>query len=96
MVTPTAQASPKPAACDFEVRSTLPTAGYTEVGTLTYGSRTLSTYRSTNDPMQFKEAVRRDVCALGGDIVVTQVDAHGTIVRGAVLRAEGGLGLVGH
>jgi hypothetical protein len=60
-----------------------------------YGSRTLSTYRASRDPEEFKNAVRRDVCAIGGDAVVTQVDSQGTIVRGAVLRRLGGLGLSG-
>jgi len=36
--------------------------------------------------VEFKDAVRSDVCSMGGDLVVTQVDAQGTIVRAAVLR----------
>jgi len=71
--------------CDFAVTATLP-VGYEEVGTLVYGSRTLSSYRASRDPMEFKEAVRADVCRMGGDLVVTQVDAQGTIVRASVLR----------
>lgn len=71
--------------CDFGVTATIP-AGYEEVGTLVYGSRTLSSYRASRDPVEFKDAVRADVCSMGGDLVVTQVDAQGTIVRAAVLR----------
>jgi len=87
MASPTA-ATPSPAhapGCDFGVTATIP-AGYEEVGTLVYGSRTLSSYRASRDPVEFKDAVRADVCSMGGDLVVTQVDAQGTIVRAAVLR----------
>jgi hypothetical protein len=87
MATPTT-ATPPPAhspGCEFAVTATVP-AGYIEVGTLTFGSRTLSSYRASRDPVEFKEAVRADVCRMGGDVVVTQVDAQGTIVRAAVLQ----------
>ena len=72
--------------CDFEVRATIPKDGYEEIATVVFGSRTLTTYRASRDPDEFKSAIRHDVCAIGGDAVVTQVDAQGTIVRGAVLR----------
>jgi len=87
MASPTAAAPAQPHApgCDFAVTATLP-AGYEEVGTLVYGSRTLSSYRASRDPVEFKDAVRSDVCSMGGDLVVTQVDAQGTIVRAAVVR----------
>lgn len=88
MASPVGTPSPKPTACDFEVRSSLPATGYTEVGTLTFGSRTLTTYRASRIPEEFKEAVRSDVCALGGDVVTTEVDRQGTIVRATVLRAQ--------
>ena len=88
MATPTGISAPraKRIGCDFVVMSTSPSGLYEEIGTLTYGSKTLSTYRASRDPDEFKQAVRGDVCKLGGDVVVTQVDRQGTIVRGAVLR----------
>jgi hypothetical protein len=88
MATQTGMSPPraKDATCDFAVTSIIPSGPYAEVGTLTFGSKTLSSYRASRDPEEFKQAVRGDVCQLGGDVVVTQVDYQGTIVRGTVLR----------
>jgi hypothetical protein len=83
-----APAAAKDPACAFAVTATIPSGEYEEVGTLTYGSRTLSSFRASRDPEEFRRAVQSDVCKLGGDVVVTELDRQGTIVRGSVLRRK--------
>ena len=75
----------KPATCDFRVVALPPSGdGYEEIATLT--PRT-SSYTAA-DPDWFKKVVREDVCRVGGDMVVTEVNGHGSYVRGTVLRAR--------
>jgi hypothetical protein len=73
----------KPDTCDFQVLSMAPETGYEEIATLApkYGPVRLSAD-------EFKAAIRKDVCALGGDAVVAQVNGLGSYVRGVVLRAN--------
>jgi hypothetical protein len=41
---------------------------------------------AAGDPAVVKDAVKSEVCRLGGDVVVTEVNAHGHDVRGIILR----------
>jgi hypothetical protein len=72
---------PRPADCDFRVTGSLDAAGYAEVGILQYGGGQI-----TNDLAKFKMDVRPSVCAAGGDLVVTEVNGYGHIVRGIVFK----------
>ncbi len=74
--------SPKAAACDFNVVSSAPTAEVQEIGTLDV----ITPSWVSGDNASFKEAVREEVCKAGGDIVVTEVNGRGNIVRGVVFR----------
>jgi len=73
----------KPASCDFRVVNLAPTTtGYEEIATLTP-----KPYEEAWTPEDFKKAVHGDVCRLGGDLVVTEINGQGAYVRGTVLRA---------
>ena len=72
--------------CPFDIVTMRPSGPFEEVGQLTFGSQTDTAYRGTNDPSEFRQAVAADVCALGGTVVVTDINNGGTIIRGAVLR----------
>jgi hypothetical protein len=73
-------------ACDFQVFGTVP-AGHEEIAILT------SSGPRKYDPTHFKELVRADVCRVGGDAVVTEVNADGAYVRAMVLRPVGSAGV---
>jgi hypothetical protein len=73
----------KPPGCEFRVVNIPPQGPYEEIGTLTRASW------ATNDPVAFKNAVAGDVCRIGGDVVVTEVNGDGIYVRGTVLRKVG-------
>jgi len=80
-VTSSTEVPPKPVTCDFRVLNLPPTGeDYEEVATLTPSGA-----RSTS-PETFKHAVHEDVCRVGGDAVVTEINGQGWYVRGTVLR----------
>ncbi len=60
-----------------------PGAGFEEIATLTPSGDV-----PARTPDQFKAVVRADVCRVGGDVVVTEVNGLGEYVRGTVLRAQ--------
>jgi len=71
----------KPADCDFQVANLPPGGdGYEEIATLTPSKGRAVT------PDSFKSTVRADVCKVGGDVVVTEINGRGEYVRGTVLR----------
>ena len=73
----------KPSNCDFRVVNVLPQGGdLEEIATLTRADGS----SLTNEPTTFKTAVQVDVCRLGGDVVITEVNGQGYYVRGTVLR----------
>jgi hypothetical protein len=80
--------SPTPVAaktgrCEFRVVNLPPAGDYEEIATLTppysYGDITAEA---------FKANVHDEVCRIGGDVVVTEVNGQGIYVRGTVLRAR--------
>ena len=71
----------KPVGCDFQVAASLP-EGYEEIGLVT---RTV-TAGGAMQPDTFKKWIADDVCKAGGDLVVTQINGEGYIVRGVVFR----------
>jgi hypothetical protein len=42
--------------------------------------------KGCDDPTEFKNAVRADVCRVGGDVVLIETNGFGNYVRGTVLR----------
>jgi hypothetical protein len=70
--------------CEFDVRGSVPGPGYVEIGQLTIeGDRSMGA-GSFSDPNQFANRVRGEVCAVGGDALVTEVNGFGIIARGVV------------
>lgn len=77
--TPGKTASAKPGACTFEVNASRPSGELEELATI-------SVVSATSSPEKFMSSVREDVCRVGGEIVVTEVNGIGQIVRGVVYR----------
>ena len=76
----------RPRGCALAVVATLPGPEYLELAQITIeGDRSFGagTY---HDPQEFANKVRDDVCAVGGDTLVTEVNGFGVIARGIVLR----------
>ena len=82
-VSATSPLTAKPASCEFKVVALAPTGdGYEEIAILSPQQPSWV----AGDPDSFKKEVRSEVCRVGGDLVVTDVNGHGSYVRGTVLR----------
>jgi hypothetical protein len=77
-----AETLPK-AACSFRVVNLTPSGPYEEIATLSSEQSWVRAY----NPVDFEARVRDQVCSIGGDIVVTEINGNGAYVRGTVLRA---------
>ena len=66
--------------CAFDVVGSRPGPGYVEVAQIdrSFG---VGQYRN---PQEFAYAVRPKVCAVGGDVLVTELNGSGVVVRGIV------------
>jgi hypothetical protein len=71
----------KPADCDFQLVNLPPQKDFEEIGMVTH----IAGNRESN-PKIFKESIRQDVCSVGGEIVLTQVNDLGEFVRGTIVR----------
>ena len=71
---------PKPANCDFAILTTPAARPYEEIAVLD------SKNYMAHDVAEFKEAIKKDVCEMGGDAVLAQVNGYGYYPRGTVLR----------
>jgi hypothetical protein len=69
----------KPANCDFVLATTKVDRPYQEVGIL-------DSEVWAEDAASFKTTVQKQVCEVGGDAVVTEVNSNGRYVRGTILR----------
>ncbi len=76
--------SPKPPGCNFRVGSTMPGEGYKEVGTLTLKNGINGNVPRDSDT--FSRDIGSQVCQVGGDLVVAELNGRGDIVRGVVFR----------
>lgn len=72
--------APKPANCDFAILTTKADRPYEEIAILD------SKNYMAHDAAEFKDAIKKDVCELGGDAVYAQVNGYGYYPRGTVLR----------
>ncbi len=89
--TTSVQAQPRPPGCAIQVLTVPPAVGYQELGMVE-----LSSGIPAHTPEEFSKAIQDQVCALGGDVVVAQIDnrtATGVyrrdlenFVRGTVLK----------
>ena len=71
-----------PPDCRIRLVASPPESGYDEIGLLAIDGPA----GSFRDPDEFVRAARPQVCRAGGEIVVTQINGLGAIVRGVVLR----------
>ena len=80
VVTKTGTAGPaKPANCEFQIATTKVDREYEEVAIL-------DAKMWAEDAATFKQTVSTQVCELGGDAVIAEVNGNGRYVRGTVLR----------
>ena len=80
-LTKTGVAGPgKPPSCDFIIATTKVDRPYDEIAILDCEAN------KAGDVAAFKESVRAQVCAVGGDAVIAEVNGYGSYVRGTVLR----------
>ena len=70
----------KPASCDFVIATTKVDRPYDEIAVLDCDAN------KAGDIGAFKESVRAQVCGVGGDAVIAEVNGYGSYVRGTVLR----------
>ena len=70
----------KPASCDFIIATTKVDRPYDEIAILDCDAN------KAGDVGAFKESVRAQVCGIGGDAVIAEVNGGGSYVRGTVLR----------
>ena len=71
-----------PATCHVRLVATEPGEEYEEIGILSVDGDE----RAFRDPGLFLQEAREEVCRAGGEVVVTQVNGYGSIVRGVVFR----------
>jgi hypothetical protein len=73
--------------CRVDVRTTPPSSGYVELGQLSFEAYAAGpARRQYTSPYALAAAIHDDICAIGGDTLVTEQNAAGVIVRGTVLR----------
>jgi hypothetical protein len=70
----------KPASCDFIIATTKVDRPYDEIAILDCDAN------KAGDVAAFKESVRTQVCGIGGDAVIAEVNGYGSYVRGTVLK----------
>ena len=78
--TTTANVEAKPEGCDFVVLGTAPARPHEEVGILD------GDHSCPDDVRKYRLAIQKQVCAAGGDAVISQVSGLGCYVRGVVIR----------
>lgn len=72
----------KPASCDFIIATTKVDRSYDEIAILDCDPNR----PFASDVAAFKESVRAQVCGVGGDAVIAEVNGYGSYVRGTVLK----------
>jgi hypothetical protein len=72
--------SPKPENCAFEVMTSEPTNPYDEVGVLE-----LYNGDAPKDADKFRKLIAKQVCEVGGDVVMPTIDDKGRYTKGTIL-----------
>ncbi len=67
--------------CDFDVVTLPPSRPFDDVGSLNWDSGA-----AVGTPAMLKDAIRSQVCAIGGDAVIGQMNGHGNFIAGTVIR----------
>jgi hypothetical protein len=70
----------RPAGCDFQILGSVPSRPHEEIGILD------GTHSCPDSVQKFRAVVGQQVCAAGGDAVITEVSGFGCYVRGIVVR----------
>lgn len=71
----------KPENCKFKVVNTAANpAEYIEIGSL---NNSAFSFPDTN-PEDWKKTIRKEVCGIGGDLVVSEINGGGQYIRGTV------------
>jgi hypothetical protein len=79
-------AQPKPENCELRTVGSHPGPDYVEIGVISIeGDRSFGA-GSYQDPQEFVNRVRPQVCRAGGEVVATEVNGRGIVVRGVVFR----------
>jgi hypothetical protein len=71
----------KPKGCTFEVRTSQPSEGYEEIGTLEHYNG-----KPTKSVDELKKAIGEQVCNVGGDAVVAIPDDKGELNKAVVVK----------
>jgi len=77
-----ASGAPKAANCDFAVMTVPSDRPQEQVAIL---DAELVPYAATT-AAEFQDAVRKQVCEVGGDAVLAEINGHGRYVRGTIVR----------
>lgn len=77
--------APRAANCDFEILTAAPLLGYREIGTVdvTPGGYGVNVF---TDLKSFKDHIRENVCALGGDAALASANGYGMYIKATVLK----------
>jgi hypothetical protein len=81
-------ASPRPAECKIRVVTTPPGSGFVEIGILDANRTQFNLFAGGTDAADFMTKVNEQVCAAGGELVVTEINSYGYYVRATVYRSE--------
>jgi hypothetical protein len=71
--------------CDFDVFTTPPANGYTEIATLDIKEGFWGD-NAPSDIKALKKSIQRDVCGVGGDAVIAYANGFGDYVKASVLK----------
>jgi hypothetical protein len=77
------KAAARAAGCSFEILTTRPDRPFIELGVLE-----LDDGRTTQSVGQYRTAVAQDVCAVGGDAVLAEINGNAFYVRGTVIKYQ--------
>jgi hypothetical protein len=75
---------PRERGCTFQVIGTAPGPDHVEVAQVVIEGDFIAGTGVYRDPQEFAAAARDQICAAGGDLLVTEVNGQGVIARGIV------------
>ncbi len=67
--------------CDFDVLTVPPQRQYEDIGSLNWDSGV-----AVGTAPMLKDAIRSQVCAIGGDAVIGQMNGRGNFIAGSIIR----------